>query len=248
MLAEFRPAQTSSSSAHAKLAWFHPEGKIRSMDAVWLATAIWAQLEVEMLGPHMGAIMSVIQSLAIIDARKGYRLGWKSMLYILEARAMQLRHAASPDSPANRAKAAFTIRDDDDVKLCLDNPVGGSSHSAPRASARYEPYASAPRARLDARPSSRARPPGSMVPPHFRSLENVCFEWCKAGMSQLDGANRCPRIMAGQPKCDWDHKILPGTPSTLLVNSRSGVDAATRDRWCAPQVPKRRARKRVGDE
>ena len=51
---------------------------------------IWAQFEVEMRGPHMGAIMSAIQSLAIIDARKGYRLGLKSMLHILEAQAMQL--------------------------------------------------------------------------------------------------------------------------------------------------------------
>ena len=86
MLAEFRPAQTSSSSAHAKLSWFHPECEIHSMDALWLATEIWAQLETEMRGPHMGVIMSAIQSLPIIDARKGYRFEWKSMLYFTSSR------------------------------------------------------------------------------------------------------------------------------------------------------------------
>ena len=75
MLGEFRPALMSVSSSHAKLAWFHPDGAIQSMDALWLATAIWAQLETEMRGSHMSIIMGAIQSLAIIDARKGYSLG-----------------------------------------------------------------------------------------------------------------------------------------------------------------------------
>ena len=80
------------------------------MDALWLATAIWAHLETEMRGPHMKIIISAMQSLAIIDAHKGYRLEWRSMMYIMEARAMQLRHRASPDSPMQRANLAFTIR------------------------------------------------------------------------------------------------------------------------------------------
>ena len=248
MLAEFRPAQTSSSSAHAKVSWFHPDCEIRSMESLWLATSIWAHLETEMRGTHMAVIMSAIQSLAIIDARKGYRLGWKSMLYILEARAMQLRHPASPDTPTGRANAAFTIRmDDDDVKLCLDMAAMGPSHSTPRTAPRYDPYPSAPRARHDPRPSLRANPPGLMVPPQFRMLENVCFEWCKAGLPQLDG-NRCPRIVAGATKCDWDHVVPANAPQHLI---REFIE------WCQNRNPRtamrptgaqRRTRKRGGDE
>jgi hypothetical protein len=40
MLADFRPVQASSSSTHAKLAWFHPDNAIRSLEALWLATSI----------------------------------------------------------------------------------------------------------------------------------------------------------------------------------------------------------------
>ena len=53
MLGEFRPSLTSASSTHAKLAWFHPDGAIQSIDALWLATAIWVQLVPEMRGSHM---------------------------------------------------------------------------------------------------------------------------------------------------------------------------------------------------
>ena len=249
MLAEFRPAQTSSSSAHAKVSWFHPDCEIRSMESLWLATSIWAHLETEMRGAHMGVIMSAIQSLAIIDARKGYRLGWKSMLYILEARAMQLRHPASPDTPTNRANAAFTIRmDDDDVKLCLDTAVLGSSQSTPRAASRYDPYAPAPRARPDPRTSLRSNPPGLMVPPQFRPLENVCFEWCKAGMPQLDGTNRCPRIMAGAAKCDWDHVVPTNTPQQLVGEFIEWCQRRNPRSAMRPTGAQRRFRKRGGDE
>ena len=249
MLGEFRPALTSASSSHAKLAWFHPDGAIQSMDALWLATAIWAQLETEMRGDHMGVIMGAIQSLAIIDARKGYRLGWRSMLYILEARAMQLRHPVSPDSPANRAKAAFTIRkDDDDVRLCLDNPIGSSSQPSPRATSRYEPYAPAIRPRPAQRPNLRTNPPGLMVPPKFATLENVCFEWCKAGIPHLDGSNRCPRIMAGAAKCDWDHVIPSGTPDQLVGDFIEWCQRRNPRPTSRPTGAQRRARKRVGDE
>ena len=60
MLADFRSIQTSSSSTHAKLAWFHPDNAIQSMDVLWLETAIWAQLETEMRGPHMKIIMPAL--------------------------------------------------------------------------------------------------------------------------------------------------------------------------------------------
>ena len=55
-----------------------------------------------------------------------------------------------------------------------------------------------------------------MVPDRFMALENVCFEWCKAGIPHLDGSNRCPRIMAGAAKCDWDHVVPANTPQQLI--------------------------------
>ena len=121
------------------------------------------------------------------------------MMYILEARAIL---KASPDSPALRATLTFPIKvDDDDVKLCLDNPVVAPSR-APRAG-RYEPYPATPRQRSEPRP----KPPttkshGSRVPSRLRELENVCYEWCKAGMPELNGSTQCPRVAAGQAKCD----------------------------------------------
>ena len=109
MLAEFRPAQTTSSSAHVKLAWFHPENSINSLESLFVATALWAHLETELRGLHMRIILQALQALTIIDAKKAYRLGWRSMLYLLEARAMRLRHKSDPDSPLERARLAFTI-------------------------------------------------------------------------------------------------------------------------------------------
>ena len=53
MLAEFRPAQTSSSSSHVKLAWFHPENNIMSLESLFVATALWAHFETELRGKHM---------------------------------------------------------------------------------------------------------------------------------------------------------------------------------------------------
>ena len=56
----------------------------------------------------MRIILQALQALTIIDAKKAYRLGWRSMLYLLEARAMRLRHKSDPDSPLERARLAFT--------------------------------------------------------------------------------------------------------------------------------------------
>ena len=72
----------------------------------------------------MRIILQALQTLTILDAKKAHRLGWRSMLYLLEARAMRMRHKVHPDSPAERARVAFTIRpDDEEVKSCLENPV-----------------------------------------------------------------------------------------------------------------------------
>ena len=250
MLADFRPAQTSASSNHAKLSWFHPDNAIQSMDALWLATAIWAHLETEMRGTHMSIIMSALQSLALIDARKGYRLGWRSMMYIMEARAMQLRHKTTPDSPMQRAKEAFTISaDDDDVKLCLDNPVGNTASYTARSS-RSEPYhAPTPRPRSDARARPTSNAPISIVPPRLRELENVCYEWAKAGYPAIDGSHQCPRVVAGNAAtCTWEH-VLPHTAPTYIIHDFKD--------WCQLRRPKsaarptgaaRRSRKRGADE
>ena len=89
-------------------------------------TALWAHLETELRGKRMRIILQALQALTILDAKKAHHLGWRSMLYLLEAWAMRLRHKVHPDSPVERARLAFTIRpDDEDVKSCLDNPVGG---------------------------------------------------------------------------------------------------------------------------
>ena len=91
------------------------------------------------------------------------------MLYLLEARAMRLRHRVTPDTPAERFRLAFTIRhDDDDVKSCLDNPVGGNPQ--PLRSPRYEPYQPSGRGRErerdrvtdeDVRPRNNSAPSGT---------------------------------------------------------------------------------------
>ena len=52
MFAEYRPAQTSSLSAHVKLSWFHPENTINSLESLFVATALWAHLETELRGAH----------------------------------------------------------------------------------------------------------------------------------------------------------------------------------------------------
>ena len=135
--------------------------------------------------------------------------------------------------------------DDDDVKLYLDNPVGCSSYSTNHTAARYESYAPTPRARSDARSSLRSNP---MVPPQFRSLENVCFEWCKAGLPHLDGTNRCPRIMAGQAQCDWDHVIVANTPQHLIGKFQEWCQRRNPRPVMRPTGAQSRARKRVGDE
>jgi hypothetical protein len=171
------------------------------------------------------------------------------MLYIMESRAMQLRHCATPDSPANRAKQAFTMRmDDDDIRSCLDNPVGGGSHSTSRAPPRYEPYAASHRARADSRQNLKNNPHASMVPARFRELENVCFEWCKAGMPEFDGTNRCPRIAAGSAKCDWDHVIPNGVSQQLVGEFQEWCQRRNPRAVPRPTGAQRRARKRVGDE
>ena len=239
MLAEFRPAQTSSSSAHVKLAWFHPDNNINSLESLFVATALWTHLETELRGKHMRIILQALQALTILDARKAHRLGWRSMLYLLEARAMRLRHKVHPDSPAERARLAFSIRaDDEDVKSCLDNPVTGPP-PPPRATAtRYEPYQSAGRGRDRERERERERdsrqrnnPPqsGYMVPSRFRTLEGVCFEWCKADMPAVDANNPCPGITGNRTRCDWDHAIPGGTASTLLNEFQD---------WCKARTPR----------
>ena len=249
MLADFRPVQTSSSSTHAKLAWFHPENTIQSMDALWLAVAVWAHLETEMRGRHMAVIWTGMQALAILDARKGHRLGWRSMMYIMEARAMRLRHKATPDSPAQRANLASTIHaDDDDVKQCLDIPVNHTVTHTARAP-RLEPYhSSTPRARSDA----RARPPTnahiSVVPPRLRELENVCYEWAKAGMNAIDGSHQCPRVLAGAATCNWEHAIPHGTPPYIAHDFKDWCQQRGTKATARPTGAQRRSRKRAADE
>ena len=87
-----------------------------------------------------------------------------------------------------------------------------------------------------------------MVPPKFATLENVCFEWCKAGIPHLDGSNRCPRIMAGAVKCDWDHVIPSGTPDQLVGDFIEWCQRRNPRPTARPTGAQRRARKRVGDE
>ena len=172
---------------------------------------------------------------------------------------MRLRHRATPDTPAERARLAFTISSDDaDVKSCLDIPVGGPPQ--PPRTSRYEPYLppggrGRDRERVsrdnDVRPRAANVSSGNMVPTRFRSLEGVCFEWCKGGMPEVDSANPCPGVQGGRARCDWDHVIPSGTSSSLLNEFQD---------WCKARVPRsgrsatgaqRRARKRGsagGDE
>ena len=110
------------------------------MDDLWVAVATWADLESEVRGVHMKILLSALQTLTLINTRRGGKLGWRSILYILEARAMRLRHRASPDTPTKRAEAAFTIRiDDSDVKNMLDNPIRDAARRTDEVF-RYEPY------------------------------------------------------------------------------------------------------------
>jgi hypothetical protein len=237
MLAEFRPIQATTSSSHVKLAWFHPDNSITSLESLFVAVALWAHLETEMRGKHMQIVYLALQQLAILDAKKGNRLGWRSMLYLLEARAMRMRHKVAPDSPAERAKRAFTFRaDDEDVKSCLDIPVQGPQQ--PMRPSRYEPYQPAGRGRERERererePRSRITPapPGGMVPSRFRTLEGVCFEWCKAGMPEVNATNLCPGITgnSGRSRCDWDHAIPSGTATALLNEFQE---------WCRTRTPR----------
>ena len=202
----------------------------------------------------MKIILQALQALTILDAKKAHRLGWRSMLYLLEARAMRLRHRVTPDTPIERARLAFTIRhDDDDVKSCLDNPVGGISQ--PIRSPRYEPYQPSGRARdrerdrprdQDARPRTNNASSGYMVPARFRTLEGVCFEWCKSGMPDVDANNPCPGVLGGRSKCDWDHAIPSGTSSTLLNEFQDWCKARTPRSGRSATGAQRRARKRGG--
>jgi hypothetical protein len=249
MLADFRPVQTSSSSSHAKLAWFHPDNTIQSMDALTLAVAVWAHLETEMRGRHMRIIWSAMQSLVILDARKGHRLGWRNMMYIMEARAMQLRYKASPDTPTQRATLAFTISaEDDDVKLCLDNPVNTAPTQTARTP-RFDPHhGPTPRARGDARARPTTNAHISIVPPRLRELENVCYEWAKAGMNPIDCSHQCPRVLAGAATCNWEHAIPHGTPQYIAHDFKDWCQLRGTKATARPTGAQRRSRKRAADE
>ena len=96
---------------------------------------------------------------------------------------MRLRHKVHPASPAELARLAFTIRpDDEDVKSCLDNPVGVPPQLLSRPSTRYEPYQSAERGcdrerecELDLKSRQRNNPPPLVTWSHPDSARSKAF-------------------------------------------------------------------------
>ena len=85
------------------------------------------------------------------------------MLYLLEARGMQLRHNVSHDTPS------FTFRAKDDDEVVLMAPLNVQRTF-------YEPYLPRPRTRAENKPKSSTTAAGYMVPTRSRTPEGDCFE------------------------------------------------------------------------
>jgi hypothetical protein len=136
----------------------------------------------------MKVIAEAHRALTVIDVKRHGRLGWPSIMHVLEARAMRLRSPApikvyNVDSPSARAAHAFTVKSDDrDVKQACDVPILGPVSVRVR----------------DERPDREQRPKrhqpqpapsassSSGVPSRFAALENVCYEWAAAGTPDVE--------------------------------------------------------------
>ena len=51
-----------------------------------------------------------------------------------------------------------------------------------------------PRSEPRPRPTTSSHESG--VPSRLRELENVCYEWCKAGMPELNSSTQCPPLIS----------------------------------------------------
>ena len=245
-LAEFRPASLAGTANSCRIAWFAPGGSIEDMAQLWAAVAVWTEAEIILRGPHMGQIMEAFRALTVLDIKRNGKLGWASILHVLEARAMTLRSPPTADfgddNPTNRALCAFSIRPDDrDVKAVCDVPILAPYQPARgRADAndRYVPYTisvtdrkattdGAVRRRnpssMGSRSSSGSAPSfvGNGVPERFRRLEGTCYEWVTAGQPQVNQRHPCPSS-AGH-RCSWDH---------FFDNSASNAEIDAFIEWC----------------
>ena len=192
----------------------------------------------------MSQIMEAFRSLTVLDIKRNGKLGWASILHVLEARAMTLRSPPTAefgdDTPANRALCAFTIRPDDrDVKAVCDVPILAPyqpARSRAEQAERYVPYTVNVTDR-NAAPSNvrQRRNPSSMgsrssvssgprydgVPERFRRLEGTCYEWVAAGQPSVNQRHPCPS--SSGHRCTWDH---------FFDNSVSNADIDAFTDWC----------------
>ena len=206
-LCDFRPSSFSGTNTSCRIAWFSPTGKITDAAQLWTAVAIWTEVEVALRGKHMRIITEAHRALTVLVVKRYGKLGWPSILHLLEARAMRLRAQAPArvhpqDNPTARATYAFTIKPDDrDVKQVCDVPI-----LAPMTIKVREE-----RPDREQRPKKQQQAPpappstGGMVPDRFMALENVCFEWMAAECPEVTPGTPCPSN-AG-PNCQWDHHL-----------------------------------------
>ena len=90
-LCDFRPSSASGSGTSCRVAWFAPTGKISDAAQLWSAVVVWTEVEIALRGEHMRAIVDAHRALTMIDIKRHGKLGWASILHLLEARAMRLR-------------------------------------------------------------------------------------------------------------------------------------------------------------
>ena len=225
-LCDFRPSSASGTGTSCRIAWFSPSGKISDATQLWHAVSVWTEVEVALRGPHMQGIVEAHRALTVIDIKRHGRLGWPSILHLLEARAMRLRSSppqaiAREDTPKARVKYAFTIRADDrDVKATCDVPIPGPIQVRVRDDHRSDRNRD-DRNEREQRPAKRAHSgpaPGTgwgFVPMRYMTMENLCFEWMAAGQPEISQNHPCPSNAGHQ--CPWEHFVDPATPQSDIV-------------------------------
>ena len=215
-LCDFRPASFAGTSTSCRLSWFSPTGKITDAATLWTAVAIWTDVEMALRGNHMKLIVEAHRALTLIDVKRNGKMGWPSIMHLLEARAMRLRSPPparlGSDSCHNRAVHAFTVKPDDrDVKQVCDVPI-----IAPITVRVREERPDREQRPKRHQPTAAPTPAATGVPARFLALENVCYEWTAAGMPEIAPGAPCPSNAGSH--CQWEHRVDPSVPDALFAD------------------------------
>ena len=175
----------------------------------------------------MRVIVEAHRALTILDVKRHGKLGWPSILHVLEARAMRLRSPPPAsiypvDSPTARATYAFTVKPDDrDVRQVCEVPI-----LAPVAARVREERPDREQRPKRHQPPTAPAPSPSGVPARFLPLENVCYEWAAAGTPDIGPGVPCPSNAGAH--CQWEHRVDPNIPDALFAEFAV---------WCRKRTP-----------